>query len=212
VQSIDSSDVVLGTYYIRCTYKDIVGLNLNPYPGHVLTVDGRSYSTYQKIGLPVYVYLLPSYCRINGFAIDDSVEDVIVNFTTDPTIFDTESDYYNRLAILIGIVSCTTPVTPDDVILLDARSRGGGAEDTDDTHYFDVDYFVDKSYPEKGFLIIDASVNDKSREAELISGIEKNIAAGTIYKIRWMGFCLTRTAMSGDCTASLIAPTVSGGS
>jgi len=208
LNTVSSSDEIIGTYVVRNTYKNILGLNLNPYPGHTITVDGREYSTYQKIGLPIYVYLLPSYCRNSGNVITTSVEDEVVRYTTDPVIFDTNSQYYNRLAILIGIVACTSPVTPNDITVLDSRSRGGGALDVTDTDMFDIDYFSDKSYPENGFVIIDASINDKSKEPELITDIENNIAAGHIYKIRWLGYCVTKVYDTQPASARMISPTV----
>jgi hypothetical protein len=184
--SIFTTDTITANYSTRADWTYLVGLNLNPYPGHELLVDGRTYTTFQKVGLPIYVYLLPSYCLLDGRVIPDSVETDVVNFTTNPEIFDTDSDYYNCVAILIGIVSCTAPVQPTDITLLDARSRGGGAEETLDTHFYDVDYFTDKSYPENGFLVIDVSFEDKDKLDQLTRAIEKNIASGYVYKIRWV--------------------------
>lgn len=185
--SIDSSDTVLGTYTYRCTYSDVQGLNLNPYPGHPLTVDGRDYITYQKIGLPVYIYMLPAYCRSQDIIIADSVEDDVVRFTTNSRIFDQSSTYYNPLAVLIGVVSCTTNVTPSDITLLDARKRGGGSVDTATGEYFDIDYFTEYAYPEHGIVIFDISRGARDQEDLIRKAIENNIAAGTVYRIRWIG-------------------------
>lgn len=184
--NILSSDIITGTYYVRVTTKDITGLNLNPYPGHTLVVDGRTYDTYQKIGLPVYVYLLPSFCRTELGVIPESIETNVLQYTTRTETFDTSSDYYNELAVLLGVVACTGYVHPEDVVLLDARSYGGGTESDVTESLFDIDYYDAKTYPEHGFVIIDIAKEDKSKADVIKEAIEKNIAAGTIYQIRWV--------------------------
>ena len=184
--TIYSSDSLIATYYVKNTTIDIIGLNLNPYPGHALTVDGRDYTTYQKIGLPIYVYLLPNFCSIGQDIITESLESNVINYTANPEIFDTSSIYYNELAVLLGIVSCSGYVHPTDVTVIDARSYGGGAVEDTTESLFDIDYYVSKTYPEKGFVIIDVDKSDKDKEPLIREAIEKNIATGTIYKIRWV--------------------------
>lgn len=186
--AITSDDLLTGTYYTRTYAREIVGLDLNPYPGHVLTVDGVDYETYQKIGLPVYIYLLPAYCRLqsSGVIITDSVETQVIKFTTNPDIFDSSSDYYNKLAVLIAVVGCTAPISPTDVTLLDARSRGGGYPDNTTNALYDTEYFSQKAYPERGFLIFDISMAYKDEEDLIKTAISNNIPTGTIYKIRWV--------------------------
>jgi hypothetical protein len=161
---------------------------MNPYPGHLLEVDGNTFYTYQKIGLPVYIYILPGYCTLDGEIISDSYEGVVINYTINSEIFDPSSSYYNPLAILVAIVSCSSTVTPDDITLLDARKRGGGAEGTENTSFFDVDYFTDKAYPENGFVIFNIFSGFRDQQDLIDEAIKKNIAAGTLYKIRWINY------------------------
>jgi hypothetical protein len=188
----------------------VVGLDLNPYPGHTLKVDGREYDTYQKIGVPVYVYLLPTFCRLvsTGAVISGSQETDVLKFTTNPSIFDAASTSFNKLAVLLGIVSCTAPVKPSDITLLDARSRGGGYDDAFEGMY-DVGYFTDITYPERGFLIFDITQFWKDDEAIIREAIERNIPAGTVYKIRWTpDVDTTPQGLSASLTVNPVTVTV----
>ena len=207
-QTISSSDVITGTYYTRSVSKDIVGLNMNPYPGHLLEVDGNTFYTYQKIGLPVYIYILPGYCTLDGEIISDSYEGVVINYTINSEIFDPSSSYYNPLAILVAIVSCSSTVTPDDITLLDARKRGGGAEGTENTSFFDVDYFTDKAYPENGFVIFNIFSGFRDQQDLIDEAIKKNIAAGTLYKIRWINYSEITLPESQSTSSSMLTPSI----
>lgn len=182
---VTSSDLIEVDYYTRDTCRPIPGLDLNPYPGHPLSVDGNDLLTYQKIGLPVYIYILPAYCTLNGIPMADSVETNVLNYTLNVETFDSGSDYYNPLAILIGVVSCVAKVTPKDLTLLDARKRGGGNDDATSGNYYDNNYFVDKSYPCNAVLVFEFDSSYKTSEEIIKEAISKNVAAGTLWKIRW---------------------------
>lgn len=176
---------VRATYSIRAQEREIRAINMNPYPGHVLSSDGNNYTGWDKIGLPVYVYLLPEFCTQNNRIIPGSVVASPLQWTIDKRFFERDSSKYNPLAFLVGIVYSTMPYRYNDVIILDARKRGGGDPYTTLKTLWDIDYFNNRVYIESGVLVFELPESDRSKEQLIIKAIENNVAVGTLYKIRY---------------------------
>lgn len=184
--STESATSVVSTYSIREHEREIRGLNLNPHPGHFVTVDGNQFSGWELIGLPIYIYLLPKYCTENNSMISDSIETDVLRWTLDKRIFERDNGRFNPLAFLVGVAYMTMPFDYEDVILLDARNRGGGDEESELNNLWDLDYFNDKTYLEAGVIVIEIPEADRTKEDLIIKAINNNIAFGTLYKIRYV--------------------------
>jgi peptidoglycan hydrolase-like protein with peptidoglycan-binding domain len=183
---LTSAQNVLATYSWRKREKEIRGLNLNPYPGNTLTIDSVVTTGQNLIGLPIYVYLLPQYCTYDGAVIIDSIEANTLNWTINKKIFEYGSTVYNPLAFIVGSVALSFPISYDQIIILDARKRGGGDVDSSVEGLWDNSYFSEKTYIEAGVIVIEIPETEHDREVEIRKSIEQYIAAGTLYKIRWV--------------------------
>jgi hypothetical protein len=183
---LTSHTEILATYSWRKREREIRGLNLNPYPGHTMTVDSTVSTGQNIIGLPIYVYLLPQYCTYDGSIIIDSIESQPLNWTIDKRKFEFGTTLYEPLAFLVGTVSLSFPISYDQTIILDARKRGGGDINSSIEGLWDSSCFSEKTYIEAGVIVVEIKISEKTKEEDIRSSIEQYIAAGTLYKIRWV--------------------------
>lgn len=185
-QDTTSMSSVTATYSYKKKSRDIRGLNLNPYPGHYTTIDNITVNGMNLIGNTIYVYLLPKYCTYNGSIISDSLTNNTLRWTKNKKIFECGSSLYNPLAFLVGVVSLAMPIEYKDIIILDSRKRGGGDTNSEVDGIWDQSFFSDKLYMESGVVVIELPETERSNEELIKRAIEKFIAAGTLYKIRWI--------------------------
>lgn len=162
-------------------------LNLNPYPGHIRSM----------LGTAIYIYIVPEYVKDKDQnLISTSVQTRTLRVTTSPEIFDPIRPEYDPLAIQLGVIYVTTSLDINDLVVLDARRRGGGALDSmtseevvnvvkEASTYWDIGYGAGMSYQKGGFVIIrlPSAMRNDFTEEEITAAIQRNITAGVGYKL-----------------------------
>lgn len=174
-----------GNYYFKKSGSTF--LNLNPYSGH----------TRGLIGSAITIYIVPEYVKDDaGKIIQLSVQTRTLRFATSQDIFDPIRPEYDPLAIQLGTIYVSTAIDSSDVVLLDTRRRGGGAQDSaaveeivnkvrESSTYWDINYGAGVSYQKGGFVVIRLPkvLQNDFNEAEIVEVIERNVAAGVRFKI-----------------------------
>ena len=172
-------------YYFKKFGSDL--LNMNMYPGH-------SRDTQDK---PLHIYIVPEYIiDKKGNVIPGSVNQTTLRATVNPRIFDPSRPAYNPFAVQLGVIYTSAALDPDDLDILDTRTRGGGIPTNTDVNtvskavkdaltYWDVSDGSGTSYQNSGFIIIrlDPALRADFSEAEIRKVINRNITAGVKYKI-----------------------------
>ena len=130
-QDIDHVDNILASYYYQQKYYTYHGymdgatfwhLDLNPAPGHYITYYGETgptdVETHKLLGEMVYIYILP-------YTDGSTFNEQTVRHTFGEQNWQTIRSAYPR-AILLGKVQVREASSPDDLVIFDTRSRGGG--------------------------------------------------------------------------------------
>lgn len=167
-------------------YQDLI-LNLN------------TYSSYARglVGEAITVYIVPAYAKDEfGAIIPDSVQQRTLRASLDRNVFNPASPDYDPLAVQLGVIYLTTALDVSDLTVLDTRRRGGGLKDNANIqevnrlineawHYWDISHGAGQSYPKSGYVVVrlPEELQDKLPEYEIKKTIERNITAGTSFKI-----------------------------
>ena len=225
--TIDYTDNILVSYHYKQRYYTYTGfhdgvrfwhLDLNPSPGHFITYDGESgpedVETYKLIGETVYVYMLP-YMVTGGEP----------NETTVRHTFGQDNWHVTQAAhpkaVLLGKVQVREYTHPDNLVLFDTRSRGGGLQesiqkqdmdklaDTHRTpsaseHFWDIGAWSGHAYQTQGVSVFTIPETIKSQhggqfnEDHVIEIVRKQLALGVVPVINYAHIDDTR--VSGTTT------------
>ncbi|MEW6769991.1 MAG: hypothetical protein AB1330_01175 [Bacillota bacterium] len=181
-ESVYPQDIVVADYVYENLYYeyrgcDVAGrffhLNLNPSPGHSFTalVDGpglvvpgdfpsawrgvpEEVTSCRLLQLCFYLYLRPVAAFSGRELIPGSVRYNTLFHTTEKEYFDPDSPLYDPTAFLLARVYVRPNSTPQDVVILDTRSRGGGlADGYTHSDYWDIAMADGIAYPGQGVII-----------------------------------------------------------
>lgn len=129
--NIEYTDLILASYYYQQDFLEYVGfddgttfwhLDLNPSPGHYITYYGEhgpaDIETYKLLGETIYIYIIP-------YTDGEYVNDYVVRHTFSKDTW-WVIQQANPQALLLGQVQVREASTPDQLVVIDTRSRGGG--------------------------------------------------------------------------------------
>lgn len=181
-EALHPEDRVVADYIYENIYYEYRGysafgiffhLDLNPSPGHtfsaltdgasvVIPGDFPSLKLFPKAELPgeklldlcLYIYLRPIAVFIGDRLIEGSVRYDALFHTTEGGFFDPASPLYDPTAFLLARVYVRPNSSPEDVVVLDTRTRGGGLkEGYDDPNAWDIGYYDGAPYPSQGVIL-----------------------------------------------------------
>lgn len=192
LRSADSSLVKVDYTTSRSDFmlKQVDGqdINLNPYLNKETNLLGKA----------IYVYVLPEMVKdIHDVVIEDSIRTSTLGWTTDPSMFNSNSPNYNALAVLLGIIFISNSLDIKDLYMIDTRRRGGGARDSvklsylektfsEASSYWDLAFGAGTTYQKGGFILIrlPRELKDAFPDPDdILNIVERNITAGVQYKI-----------------------------
>ena len=211
--NVDYTDNILVSYHYKQRYYVYRGyddgttfwhLDLNPSLGHFITYETESgladIETYKLIGETVYVYMLP---YTDGTYTNDST----IRHTFGEDNWNVIQQAYPQ-AVLLGKVQVRESSHPDNLVVFDTRTRGGGLQpqidkvDMDKTadahklpsaseHYWDVGAWSGSAYQTQGVSVFTLPKTIKSQyggqfnEDHIIDITRKQLALGIVPVINY---------------------------
>lgn len=158
---------------------------------------------------PLYVYLNPKILYREYYdggsvsrkeRVAEYIEDSVVGFTYDASIFNSSSSKFDPLALLIATVYVLDKPQNTPPNIIDSRTRGGGVVDTTDLnklvndipevlYNWDVYSADGEAYNKGGYVIIRIPESVKENfveEKEIYNIISNNLTAGIVFEIQDM--------------------------
>jgi hypothetical protein len=96
----------------------------------------------------------PVAVTYNGDTIKGSVRRYTVFHTSEGGYFDPQNSLYDPTVLLLAKVYVRPSSAPEDIIVLDTRTRGGGLKDEyNNQNYWDIGMTNGDAYPSQGIVI-----------------------------------------------------------
>lgn len=191
--------------------NNFIHLDLNPAAGHFYSkkmlgqeiVDSKPHPTYELSNKTIYIYLKPEYIVEDGeitrnqFTLFHTIGHDLHKDAYHPLIEDSKYKYTMNDIKLIAKVFITPITNPEEMKVIDTRTRGGGIKDgfvnmmkelyEEVNYYWDIGNWNGKYYPSNGVVVIELpkEILNKFSHDEVKAKIEKHLALGVLPVIKY---------------------------